>query len=403
MDGQPMTDVERPRSTTELIGATFELYQAYPWLFLLLAAVVVIPYELIDLMPELLPTRSARFWIGFPLSIADIALVLPLVSAFHAIAVDDLRAGRRPGFASVARRGIGTLPVVSAATVMSWLGITVGFVFLIVPGLYLWARWAVVAQVAALEDHSWDGALGRSEFLAGDNYRHILGLLIIVLAITAIPGIVISIIFGFHLTAASFIIRLPINVLGSSFSALAAALLYFELKSRSRRFGAPSVGRVPKPVALAPDGAQGRGEPTGHPLDPASYSDEGRPRGWFVDPVDPSHMRYWSGDGQFGWHPGPAKTPRKTLADWQAYKSVHPDPPPTPAGEANRSAPEPTGHPLDPDSYSDEERPPGWYVVPETPWKMRYWSGGNAATGWSARTSKTPKGALAGWYKISDR
>ena len=62
---------------------------------------------------------------------------------------------------------------------------------------------------------------------------------------------------------------------------------------------------------------------------------------------------------------------------------------------------EPIGHPLDPDSYSDEDRAPGWYVVPESPWKMRYWLGGEE--GWSGRTTKTPKQTLDGWWKDKGR
>ena len=37
MDGQPILEIERPRSAFELIGATFSLYRRYSWLFLILA------------------------------------------------------------------------------------------------------------------------------------------------------------------------------------------------------------------------------------------------------------------------------------------------------------------------------------------------------------------------------
>ncbi len=72
-------------------------------------------------------------------------------------------------------------------------------------------------------------------------------------------------------------------------------------------------------------------------------------------------------------------------------------PPRTPNGRVV----EPTGHPLDPDSYSDTDRPHGWYVVPDAPWKMRYWPG-DGADGFSKRRAKTPKATQAGWYKVRD-
>jgi hypothetical protein len=53
-------------------------------------------------------------------------------------------------------------------------------------------------------------------------------------------------------------------------------------------------------------------------------------------------------------------------------------------------------HPLDPDRYSDEERPEGWYVDPKSPWTMRHWEG----EGWSKQSQKTPKRTQDGWWKV---
>jgi hypothetical protein len=50
-----------------------------------------------------------------------------------------------------------------------------------------------------------------------------------------------------------------------------------------------------------------------------------------------------------------------------------------------------SGHPLDPDSWSDENRPAGWYVNPLSPKRMRYWMTNGPGTGvWSGRSTKTP-------------
>ncbi|HEY0280185.1 MAG TPA: hypothetical protein VGC32_18120 [Solirubrobacterales bacterium] len=55
-----------------------------------------------------------------------------------------------------------------------------------------------------------------------------------------------------------------------------------------------------------------------------------------------------------------------------------------------------TDNPLDPNSWSDEDRPPGWYVDPNSPWMMRYWSA-DTTPGWSKRTTKTPKQVEGEW------
>jgi hypothetical protein len=95
---------------------------------------------------------------------------------------------------------------------------------------------------------------------------------------------------------------------GLSFTALATALLYFDLTAHTREAGVPEPFRT----------VSGRDvPPTGHPFDPTSWSDEDRPRGWYVDPEEPSRMRYWGADGAGEWSTRTAKTPRATLAEWR--------------------------------------------------------------------------------------
>src|SRR6185312_11396979 len=106
-------------------------------------------YELI----VLLVTRTGslgggRGWaLGLILSLTEFGLVIPLISALHVHAVSDVRDGQHPELGSVAKRGLAALSSVSPAVLISWLGILVGFVAFIVPGVLLWLRWSVAAQV----------------------------------------------------------------------------------------------------------------------------------------------------------------------------------------------------------------------------------------------------------------
>jgi hypothetical protein len=61
-----------------------------------------------------------------------------------------------------------------------------------------------------------------------------------------------------------------------------------------------------------------------------------------------------------------------------------------------------TGNPLDPNSWSDEDRPPGWYVDPNSPWVMRYWAADGTPT-WSKRSTKTPKQVQAEWEAFKEK
>lgn len=314
MDGQPIMEIERPRSAFELIGATFDLYRRYSRLFLTLAGVVVVPYSALSLLGE--PggpfDGAIRVIIEQALGIADFALVLPLISALHVYALEDVRQGREPNLASVARRGIASLRVVSPAVFLSWLGILLGIVALIVPGIILAIRWAVVAQAGALGATSWRKALDRSAGLTERNNMHVLGLLALVFLITSIPLGIHLAVFGKATTVGSFIVNTGLSVIVTSFAALATAFLYYDLMARFRADSARAS------IPSAPQSSSGRVvPPTGHPLDPASWSDDDRPRGWYIDPEAPQRMRYWLADGGEVWSQRTAKTPKATLAEWR--------------------------------------------------------------------------------------
>jgi hypothetical protein len=159
-------------------------------------------------------------------------LVVPLVSALHVHAVADVRRDREPRLGPVALRGLKVLPIVAAAPIVSWLGIVAGFA-LIVPGIFLLLRWAVVAQAAAIEHEGWLPALRRSGRLSEDRYGHIAVFLIMVGVIATVPPLAAVAAFGHHDTSApAFLSGVGLHAITASFSALASALLYYDLVAR---------------------------------------------------------------------------------------------------------------------------------------------------------------------------
>ncbi len=314
-------EIERERSAPELVSTTFSVYQRFPLLFLILAAGVVVPYELIVLAVTGVGPLSLRELNGTTELILDVVnffLIGPLISALHVHAVRDIRDGDRPRLASVAPRALVVLPVVSAAVIISTLGIFAGFIALIVPGILLSLRWSVVAQAAALDHGSWTDALRRSTDLTRGNYWHIFGLLFLVGLLSGIVGFAVE--AAFHhpsTTVASFVAGTALQTVVRSFTALATALLYFELMARGRKkeeTAAIEAAKAPK--------AESAVRPTGHPLDPNSWSDEDRPPGWYVNPDSPRRMRYWAADGTPTWSKRTTKTPRDVLAKWKRDPSA---------------------------------------------------------------------------------
>jgi hypothetical protein len=225
-----------PRSSLELVHAAFRLYRRYPRLFFILASGVIVPYEVIVLASTgtgPFARGSLSFGVGWLLTLIDLALIGPLVSALHVHAVREVAEGREPRLGSIAEQGLRVLPVVAAATIISWLGIGLGFLLLIVPGVILWLRWYVVAQAAAIEHEGWLPALRRSRQLTAGNYGHIFVFGIYVALITTVPTLLVGFAFGHRTTTvASFLVGVLLQIVTWSFGALAAGLLYFDLRAR---------------------------------------------------------------------------------------------------------------------------------------------------------------------------
>jgi hypothetical protein len=117
--------------------------------------------------------------------------------------------------------------------------------------------------------------------------------------IATVPFLVGGAFFGHHdQSVVALLMGLAVRVVAASFAALASALLYYDLVVRSEAEAEP---------ATTPAG------PT--QLDPRAYSDQKRPKGWYVDPTSPSRMRHWGGPERPSWN-GNTRTPRKIKQQW---------------------------------------------------------------------------------------
>jgi hypothetical protein len=229
-------DLSRPRSAGALCVSALALLRARPVLFLALALAVVAPYELIVLAATgaaPLAEGSTKPATALTLMLVEFAFVGPLISALHARAVADVGRGGRPMIAQVAREGAGVLPVAAAAQIVAGIGIGIGFIFFVIPGLWLAVRLAVVAQVAAVERTDWMGALRRSAELVRGSFWHTLGLLVLLGVFSYFVTLAAGAVAGDAMNAGTVILGIAVITLVRSFTALTTAVLYFELLGRA--------------------------------------------------------------------------------------------------------------------------------------------------------------------------
>ena len=241
-----------PSSVPRLLIATFALYRRYPWLFLILATGVILPYELVTIAATGnggLSRGEGSAVVELVLSLSYWFLITPLISALHVHAVTEVRDGREPQIRAVSAQGLRVLPVVAAVSIISGLGIGLGLIALIVPGVILMLRWAVVAQTAAIEHEGWLSALRRGADLTDANYLHVFFFLVVVGLIATAPLLLASAAFGRDdMNAAAHLTGIALNVVTTSFAALATALLYYDLRVRWEETSAPQPSDLPLPA-----------------------------------------------------------------------------------------------------------------------------------------------------------
>jgi hypothetical protein len=122
---------------------------------------------------------------------------------------------------------------VAAADIITSAGIFLGVLALIIPGVVLVLRWAVVSQAAALEHEGWLSAVRSSARLTAGYYWHVGGLLLFTAVLST--GVFFgarAISLGSTSGLGSVTVGIAVYTIIASFSALTLALLYFDLRAR---------------------------------------------------------------------------------------------------------------------------------------------------------------------------
>ena len=221
---------------------------------------------------------------GFFLTVIANAIALVVGYLYQGMVVQaarDILDGRRDqsigGLFRSAGPVVGTLIVVG---ILAGIAIAIGFVLLIIPGLFLITIWAVIVPVVVIERTGVFDSFGRSrELVKGHGWQVFAVLVLLFIAafviqvlIAAILGGIFDSVFGF---AIGFLIT---SLLLAPLTALAASVIYFELKAIK---GEPVLatgpgGSLTEPIAPAPGAAAGRGG-GGPPPAPAAPATPERP------------------------------------------------------------------------------------------------------------------------------
>jgi hypothetical protein len=189
--------------------------------------------------------------------LALLALLLSLVAGtlFTGMVVElvaDIQDGRRDHSAGQLLRAatpvIGQLILVG---IVAGIGILIGFFLIIVPGLILITIWSVAAPVVVLERPGVFPALGRSRQLVSGNGWQVFGVILVLFFLVFVVSAAIEIAADSAGTGAGIVAHVILGILTAPISALAAAVLYFDLRALSgERAVAPDAPTTAGPPPL---------------------------------------------------------------------------------------------------------------------------------------------------------
>jgi hypothetical protein len=261
-----------------VLSRTFEMYKEQFTLLIPAALVLFVPVGLIN---GFLYDEG-----GFLLQILASALAIVATYWYQGMVVEaarDILDGRRDhSIGSLFSSVTPVLVPLIGAGILAGIGIAIGFLLLIVPGLFLLTIWAVIAPVIVLERAGVFDSFGRSRRLVKGHGWQVFGVLVVLLLIFFVIRLLISaIIAGIADTYVGFALAdMVVNVLTVPISALAASVIYFELK---RLHGEPIPGVTEGgefgtvAAGVAPEAPVGSGQGPAMPPPPPPGSGQAPP------------------------------------------------------------------------------------------------------------------------------
>jgi hypothetical protein len=147
--------------------------------------------------------------------------------------VADVQDGRRD--ATPRQLLSAVTPVIGQLILVAFVaaaGVVVGLLLLVIPGLILLTVWSLAAPVVVLERPPGLRALSRSRELVRGHGWQVFGVILVLDLLVAILAGGLGLAADSAGTGAGIVVRVVLGVLTAPFAALAAAVLYFELRGR---------------------------------------------------------------------------------------------------------------------------------------------------------------------------
>ena len=261
-----------------VLGEAWGYYRRFAGHFLLIAFVIYVGAAIIAALLGL--AGSFGLFLGWIVSL----IAAFLVQAALVKAVQDVRDGRVDlNLGETVSAALPYLVTVIAASILAGIGISIGFVLLIIPGLILLTFWSLIVPSIVIGGEGVFSSFSKSWRTVRGYAWHVFGTYVLVFLILIVVDIVLGLILlPLHsLAARNAISSVVSGTLVAPFLALVVTLIYYRLTAAHEAQGGPGEAQWPPAGPDATYGGPG-GQPAGPgTTDPgATYPEPGaRPAG----------------------------------------------------------------------------------------------------------------------------
>lgn len=254
----------RPLGAGDIISASVNLYRENAASLWRLVAVVVVPVQVLSALVIAATARpvvesaaggSIRVsagGLGTALGgilvasiLTGLAAQLATASAFKA--VSDAYAGRRTEWQESLRYAFERFGALIVLLIMAFIGIAVGVLLCIIPGVWLGISWVVAVPVLLIEGRTGYPALKRSMDLVKPRWWSVFGVVLLGTLLVSVAGGIVSGLFGaiVRVLSSGTVASLLSNAVGQSISsvlttpffAALVVVLYYDLRLRAEGSG----------------------------------------------------------------------------------------------------------------------------------------------------------------------
>lgn len=214
------------KPTSGVISEAWDLYRRHASHLIPVAAVVYVGIAIITFLLVLLMSVVG----------ALIAAVLSIIGIFWVQgaltrAVQDIRDGRADLSVGETFRSVqDKIGAIGGASVLAGIGIAIGLILLIVPGLFLMTIWALIVPAIVLENIRALESFGRSREIVRGNEWNVFGVVVLTFLVLFAFGLVLSLILSpLDASVQNFLSNVVSGTLTAPFVALTWTLVYYRL------------------------------------------------------------------------------------------------------------------------------------------------------------------------------